>query len=89
MHSCRLQITDYELKGGSTGTGHDSASLKLKATTRCGDPKLLADVMKSYPGWKLSILGIVLWRDLNCLDPPNESLICHQVWIVTHIDPIK
>ena len=24
--------------------------LKLKATTRCGDPKILANAMKSYPG---------------------------------------
>ena len=86
-----MQIANYRswLRGGSTGKGPDFASLKLKVAARCGDPKLLADAMKSYRGWKLSILGIVLWRGLNCLDPPNESLICHRVWIVTHIDPIK
>ena len=38
------------MKGGSTGKGSDSASLKLKVVARCGDPKLLADAMKSYPG---------------------------------------
>lgn len=37
-------------RGGSTSKGLDSASLKLKHVARCGDPKLLADVMKSYPG---------------------------------------
>ena len=25
-------------------------SLKLKVAAKCGNPKLLADVMKSYPG---------------------------------------
>ena len=38
------------LRGGSTGKGPDSASLKLKVAARCGDPKLLADAMKSDPG---------------------------------------
>jgi hypothetical protein len=33
----------------SDGEGLDSASLKLKAAARCGDPKMLADAMKSYP----------------------------------------
>jgi hypothetical protein len=47
-----MQIANYRswLKGGSTGKRPDYASLKLKATARCGDPKLLADAMKSYPG---------------------------------------
>ncbi len=47
-----MQIANYRswLRGSSTGKGPDSASLKLKAAARCGDPKLLADVMKSYPG---------------------------------------
>ena len=39
-----------QLKGGSTGKGLDSASLKLKDVARCGDPKLLVDFMKSYLG---------------------------------------
>jgi len=44
-----MQIANYRssLRGGSTGKGLDSASLKLKAPARCGDPKLLADAMKS------------------------------------------
>ena len=37
------------LKGGSIGKGHNSTSLKLKATVRIEDPKLLADAMKSFP----------------------------------------
>lgn len=43
---------DYRawLKGGSNGKGHDSTYLKLKAATNCGDPKMLANAMKSYPG---------------------------------------
>jgi hypothetical protein len=34
----------------SDGKGSASTSLKLKATAKCGDPKMLADAMKSYPG---------------------------------------
>ena len=49
-----MQIANYRawLKGGSHGKGPDSASLKLKAAARCGDPKILVDAMKSYPGAK-------------------------------------
>jgi hypothetical protein len=35
---------------GFDGKGSDSASLKLKAVAKCGDPKMLADAMKSYLG---------------------------------------
>jgi hypothetical protein len=47
-----MQIANYRswLRGGFTGKGPDFASLKLKVAARCGDPKLLADAMKSYPG---------------------------------------
>jgi hypothetical protein len=47
-----MQFANYRtwLKGGSDGKGLDSASLKLKAAARCGDPKMLVDAMKSYPG---------------------------------------
>ena len=47
-----MQIANYRswLKGGSTGKGPDSASLKLKVVAMCGDPKLQADAMKSFPG---------------------------------------
>ena len=47
-----MQVANYRpwLKVGSTGKGFDSASLKLKVIVMCVDPKLLADVMKSYPG---------------------------------------
>jgi hypothetical protein len=31
----------------------------------------------------------MLWRGPSCSDPPNESLICHRVGIVTHTDLIK
>jgi hypothetical protein len=46
-----MQIANYRswLKGGYTGKGFDSVSLKLKIVVKCGDPKLLADAMKSYP----------------------------------------
>ena len=37
---------------GSDGKGPYSTSLKLKAAARYRDPKMLADVMKSYPGAK-------------------------------------
>lgn len=36
------------LKRGSTGECLDSTSLKHKAIAKCGDWKLLAEVMKSY-----------------------------------------
>ena len=47
-----VQIANYKLwlRGGSTGKGPDFASFKLNTTVRCGDRKLLADAMKSYPG---------------------------------------
>jgi hypothetical protein len=47
-----MQIANYRswLRGGSTGKGLDYVSLKLKAAARYGDPKLLADAMKSYLG---------------------------------------
>ena len=47
-----MHIANYRswLKGGSTGKGLDFASLKLKADAMCGDPKLLANAMKSYMG---------------------------------------
>ena len=46
-----IQIENYRLwlRGGSTSKMPYSASLKLKATARCGDPKSLANAMKSYP----------------------------------------
>ena len=49
-----MQIANYRtwLKGGYDGKGPDSASLKLKAATMYGDPKMLVDAMKSYPGAK-------------------------------------
>ena len=37
------------MKGGSDGKGPDLASLKLKVAVMCGDPKMLAATMKSYP----------------------------------------
>ena len=56
-----MHITNYKSwLRGATSKGRDSASLKLKDVTWCGDPKLLANVMKSYPRGKISILGIVL-----------------------------
>ena len=47
-----MQIANYWawLKGELDGKGPDYASLKLKATPRCGDPKMLVDSMKSYLG---------------------------------------
>lgn len=37
------------LKGGTFAKGPNSTSLNLKVVTKCGNPKLLANVMKSYP----------------------------------------
>lgn len=36
--SCKLLTIWVQLKGDSTGKGHDFASLKLKATFKCGIP---------------------------------------------------
>ena len=49
-----MQISNYRtwLKEGSHGKGPDWASLKFKAAARCGDPKILADAMKAFPGAK-------------------------------------
>ena len=59
------QIVNYQiwLKMGHDGKYHDLASLKLKVASRCGDPKILADAMKSYPGQKTSTLEIEHWKD--------------------------
>lgn len=38
------------LKGGSNGKGLDPMSLKLRTTPVCGDPNVLIDAIKSYPG---------------------------------------
>ena len=48
-----MQIANYRLSlrggwGGSTSKGLDFASLKSKVVAMCGDPKLLANAMKSY-----------------------------------------
>ena len=42
-----MQIGNYQawLKGGLDGKDPDSASLKLKAAARYGDPKILVDAM--------------------------------------------
>lgn len=37
---------------GSNVKSHDSTYVKLKATTSCGDPMMLANVMKFYLGVK-------------------------------------
>jgi hypothetical protein len=64
MNRAFMQISNYRtwLKRGFDDKGHDSASLKLKATAICGDPKMLADAMKSYLGQKTSTLEIVHGR---------------------------
>ena len=45
-----MHIANYRLwsRGGCTCKGPDFTSLKLKVDARCGDPKLLANAMKSY-----------------------------------------
>lgn len=45
-------IANYKawLRGGSTSIGPNFASLELKVVIRCGDPKVLADAMKSIQG---------------------------------------
>lgn len=46
-----IQISNYctWLKGGQQGRRFDKATLKLKATIKNGDPKMLKEVMKSLP----------------------------------------
>ena len=50
MHFMHITKFGSWLRGGYTGKWSNSASLKLKVDARCGDPKLLVDAMKSYPG---------------------------------------
>ena len=47
-----MQIVNYHawLKGGSDSKGLNLVFLKLITHVICGDPKMLADTMKSYPG---------------------------------------
>ena len=46
----------------STSEGRYLTSPKLKATTKCGNPKLLAEFVKSYWGWKVLTPKFVPWR---------------------------
>ena len=61
-----MQIIYYRLwlRGGSTSEGLDFASSKLKAATKCGDPKLLGNAMKSCLGqyiWTLRLCFGKVW----------------------------
>ena len=86
-----IQIANYIswLRGGYTSKGHDYAPLKLKVVAMCGDPKLLADAMKSYPGLKDLNTKDCALEGSELFGSINKSVICHQVWIVTHTNPIK
>ena len=46
-----MQIANYRLwlKRGYMGKAPNSTSLKRKTIAKCGDPRLLANAMKSYP----------------------------------------
>ena len=86
-----MQIGNYRtwLKGELDGKGLDYASLKLKATARCGDPKILADAMKSY-------LGAEGANTINCalegselFGSTKQNSTCHLVLIATLIDLAK
>ena len=77
------------MRGGSIGKGLDSTSLKLKVAARCGDLKLLAKAMKSYPGAEDLNTRDCALKGLSCLDPPNGSLIYHRTRIATHVDLTK
>ena len=65
---------------------HDFVSLKLKVVARCGDPKLLPDVMKSYPGFEdlntrdCALEGFKLFRSTKRkLDlPPSMDCDSHR-----------
>lgn len=71
-----MQIINYKSRwrGSFTGKGFNFASLKLKVPARCGNPKPLANAMKSYLGAEDLYTRIVLWRDLSFLDLPNENM---------------
>ena len=79
MHTINYRLW---LKGDNSGKGPNFVSLKLKVVARCGDPKLLANAMKSYS-------GVENLNTRDSLTPPNTSLICDQVPIVTHIELTK
>lgn len=52
MHLCKTINYRLWLKGGSFWKGFDQTSLKLKIAYHIGDPKLLVEAMRSYPGAK-------------------------------------
>lgn len=56
------------LKGNSIDNGPNSTTLKLKIVARCGDPKLLVDVMKTCLGVEDVIIGIVFYTTPNLYD---------------------
>lgn len=74
-----MQIVNYrfQLKDGSSWKKHDQTSLILKVVAHIGDPKLLVEAMRSYPGAKdLNTIKCTL-EGLNCLDQPREYWTYH------------
>jgi len=47
-----MQITSYRawLKGGTSGKGPDKGTLRLRSAQRSGDPKLIAEAVRNFPG---------------------------------------
>ena len=86
-----IQIVNYRswLRGGPTGKGLDSASLKLKVAARCGDLKLLADAMKSYPGAEDLNTKDCALKGSELFGSTKRKFDLPPVQIVIHIDPTK
>ena len=86
-----MLIANYNswLKGDSTNEGSNSLSLTWRLLLDVEIQGYLHTSWSLIPCGKISILVIVLWRAPSYLDPPNASLICCQMEILTHIDPTK
>jgi hypothetical protein len=84
-----MKIANYRtwLKGGSNGKGFDLASLKLKATVRCGDPRMLADAMKSYPRVENVNTGYCAMEGLKLFGSTKRKLNLPPMLIMILIDP--
>ena len=77
------------VKKGFDDKGLELVSLKLKAATKCGDPRMLVDAMKFHPKAEDVNMRDCALEGSELLVPPNANSTYHQVLIVILIDPIK
>ena len=74
-----IQVANYRswLKNSLSSKGLNSTFLNWRQMPNVQIPSCLQMPWSLIPEYKILILRIVLCRALNCLHPPNISLMCH------------